>query len=168
MPPAILIPLAVSAISSAASYGVQALLNPRHKNPPTDKGKYDDIRITGSDYGAFIPRGWGIFRIAGNIVFSNGVQTYTVSSTTGGGKKQGGGQQEINYIYKTSAGVLVCRGVLGEFRKIWADTTVIHGGSATGNTTTIEAESGTLAGGASSVAGSASGGHYVTNLGLGG
>lgn len=167
MPAAVLIPIIISAASTAGQFATSAIMAHNRRKKPIDRGKNDDVRVTGSDYGAFIPRGWGIFRIAGNIIFSNGVQTYTVASTTSGGKKQGGGQAEINYIYKTSVGVLVCRGSITEFRKIWADLKLIYSAASIGSTT-IEAEDATLAGGASSTAGTASGGFYVTGLGSGG
>lgn len=163
MPQAIWIPIVISAATTAGQFATSAIMAHNRRKKPIDRGKMDDVRITGSDYGAFIPRGWGIFRIAGNIIFSNGVQTYTVSSTTGGGKKQGGGQAELNYIYKTSVGVLICRGEIAEFRRIWADTRVIYGGYESGGTV-LEAEAAALTGTANAVAGSASGGQYVTDI----
>lgn len=164
---AIAIPIIISAASTAGQFATSAIMAHNRRKKPIDRGKNDDVRVTGSDYGAFIPRGWGIFRIAGNIIFSNGVQTYTVASTTGGGKKQGGGQAEINYIYKTSVGVLICRGQISEIRKIWADLKQVYS-SASQVGTGIEAEAATLAGGAASIAGTASNGFYVTGLGNGG
>jgi hypothetical protein len=66
--------LAIAAAVAGGSAALQYLLTPRPQRPaPIDKGKFDDIRIQGADYGAFIPRIWGTARIAGNLIFSSGI-----------------------------------------------------------------------------------------------
>jgi len=165
MPPAVAISLAISAGGMALQY----LLTPKIKPQKTDKGKMDDIRIQGSDYGTIIPKVWGKARLAGNVVFSSGIDHYTVTTggNTGGGKK-GGGASETEHIYKTSLGVLVCQGELATFDRIWGDADLIINNlsAATGY---FEAEDATLSGGASSfVDATASGGDAVQNIGSGG
>lgn len=163
--------VAIALAISAGGMALQYLLTPKVKQQPVDKGKMDDVRIIGSEYGAFIPRTWGVTRLSGNIVVSTGVDHYTVTSggNSGGGKKGGGGGTETTHIYKTSVGVLVHRSVTDEFLRIWADADLI-----TNNTTaqfgSLEAEDATLTGGASvSTSGTGwSGTGYVTNLGSGG
>jgi hypothetical protein len=149
---------------------LQYLLRPKiQQQKPVDQGKMDDIRIQGSDYGAYIPNVWGVTRQAGNVIFSSGIDHYTVTSGgNSGGKKNPGSPSTINHIYKTSVGVLICRGELDVFNRIWADSDVIIDNS-TVNNARFQAEAATLTGGASSyVDATASGGHAVTNLGSGG
>lgn len=73
-------PLVISLLVAGGSMGLQYLFAPRVKQPPVDKGKLDDIRITGSDYGAFIPRAWGRMRVGGQLIFSSGI-THTIIQT---------------------------------------------------------------------------------------
>lgn len=165
--PQIAITLAITAGSMAVNY----LLTPRMKQQPVDKGKMDDIRLIGSDYGAHIPRLLsGTARLSGNIIFATPAEHYVVTTGGGGGggKKGGGGGVTNEHIYKTSIGVLVLGNQIETFDRIWADTDLIVDNSpaATG---LFEAEDATLSGGASSyVDATASSGDAVQNLGNGG
>lgn len=153
---------------TAGLTAVQYLLAPKQKQQPIDKGKMDDIRIQGSDYGTYIPRTWGKTRIAGNLIFSNGIQHYVVTSGGGGGKKGRGQPQTNTHIYKSSVGVLVARNTISSFLNIWADADLLTINNRT-YAAIFEAESGTLTGGAASYAdGTASGGNAVNGLGNGG
>lgn len=167
--------MATLAISIGVSAGLavaQYLLTPKIKRPPEDRGKMDDIRIQGSDYGAFIPiLRSGKARLAGNVIFSTGVDEYVVTSGGGGGggKKGGGGQPVTNtYIYKTSVGILVLGNEIADFDRIWDDSSLLINNTpaATG---LFEAEDAALTGGANAYSdGTASDGQAVEDLGNGG
>ena len=161
--------IAITLAITAGGMALQYLLTPRPKQTPTDKGKLDDIRIIGSDYGAFIPWTSGKTRQSGNIVFSSGVDHYTVSPTQGGGKKSS--SAETTHIYKTSVAVLITRSEIENFLRIWADSDLINIGDDI-YTGIFEAEAGaytTLSGGAAQfVDATASGGFAVNGLGNGG
>lgn len=162
-------PLVVSLIVAGASTGLQLLLMPRVKQNPIDSGRNDDIRIQGSDYGAFITRGWGKFRTAGNVVFSNGIQHYVINSPSGGGKGVPQAPATRTHVYQTSIGILVSRGPIAQFRRIWQDADLLGANQSLPGTGGLEAESGTRSGGATiSTSGTFSGTGYVTNLGNGG
>lgn len=156
---------------AAGGMALQYLLAPKVKNPPVDKGKFDDIRITGSEYGAFIPRVWGRARIGGNIAVSTGIDHYIIETPSSGGK--GGVPQAPatrTHVYKSSIAVLASRRV-DRFLRIWADADIIVGASGGGLNTQVylEAEEATLGGGASSyVDATASAGEAVENIGNGG
>jgi hypothetical protein len=160
---------------SAASTGLQLLLAPRApKQKPQDVGKYDDIRIQGYDYGAFINRGWGIYRTAGNAIFSNGIQHYVIDSPGSGGGKGGGGggggtPPTRTHVYQSSVGVLIGRGEIDEWLRIWADADILLDNQPPLGRGDLEAELQTRGGSASiSTAGDYSGTGWVTNLGGGG
>ena len=147
---------------------LQYLLAPKVKAQKTDKGKMDDIRIQGSDYGTIIPNTWGKVRTAGNVVFSSGIDHYTVNSGGNSPGKKNPGGNETTHIYKTSIAVVCGRGELQTFDRVWADSDLIINNlsAATGY---FEAEDATLSGGAASyVDATASGGDAVQNIGLGG
>jgi hypothetical protein len=153
---------------SAGSMALQYLFSPKVKQEPVDKGKLDDIRITSSDYGTFIPRGWGKIRIGGNLIWSSGVVHTIVESPTDGGKGVPQAPATRTHVYTTSIAVLVCRGTIQNYLRIWADADLVIGNGefATGD---FEAEDADLSGGASTdTDGAASGGAFVTNLGNGG
>lgn len=158
----------ISLLIGGGSMVLQYLLQPKVKTQPTDKGKMDDIRITGSEYGTIIPRVRGKARIGGNLIFSTGI-THTIQNTpSGGGKGVPQAPATRTHTYTTSIGVYICRGEVNNFYRTWADADLILGNGeiATGQ---FEAEDGTLAGGATTaVDAGASGGEYVTGLGSGG
>ena len=173
--------MAQVAISLGVSLGVgliSGLLSPKQKQTPVDKDKYDDIRIQGSGYGVFIPRFWGKARFAPQIVFTDGIKHYVISSGGGGGKGgHGGGGTSTptnTHVYTTTVDLLFGRGGKGaivRFLRIWADTDLVidnSGPTTGGNQTVYEAENAALAGGAYAVADdTASNGFFVTNLGFG-
>lgn len=163
--------VAIAIAISAGSMALQYLFAPKVKQQPVDKGKMDDVRVIGSDYGAIIPRTWGRTRQSGNIVFSSGVDHYTVTTGGGGnsGKKGGGGGQETTHIYKTSISVIITRNEISQFLRIWADADLITSNPTVANGF-FQAESATLSGGATtSTSGTGyQGAGYVTNLGNGG
>ncbi len=121
----VLIQLAVVAGGMAAQY----FLTPKPKTPdPIDVGKYDDPRITGSEYGAFIPRWWGTVRTAGNIIWSAGVDHTIIDYPSEGGK---GGTPPSPatrvHVYTSSFGMLIGRSQVEEWGRIWADENLIVG-----------------------------------------
>lgn len=135
---------------------------------PSDVGKQDDIRITTSEFGAFVPRVWGKARVPGNIVFTTGITHTIINTPTGGGKGVPQAPATRQHVYTTTVGVLACRGPISRFRRTWADIDLILNDSSQYQDY-FEAENATLAGGASvSSDPTASGGEYVTNLGSGG
>lgn len=159
--------LAISIGITAGLTAVQYLLAPRAKQQPVDKGKMEDVRIQGSDYGAIIPKTWGITRLAGNIIWADKVTAHTVTTGGGGGKKNPT-PRTTNWIYTTSVQVLICRNQLTQFLRIWADADLLTANSGV-YFAQFEAENGTKTGGASNFAdGTASGGTAVQGLGSGG
>lgn len=158
----------ISLIIAGGGMGLQYLLSPRPKTQPTDKGKMDDIRITGSDYGTYIPRAKGKVRLPGTIFFSDGI-THTIQNTpTGGGKGVPQAPATRTHVYTSSIGVLIARGEVNNFYRTWADADLILGNGEV-QSGTFEAEDATLGGGATTaIDTNASGGEYVTSLGSGG
>lgn len=164
------ISLIIAGASAGGQIGLSYLFRPRIKQTPTDVGKYDDIRVTGSDLGAFIPRVWGKGRFGGQIVVSTGVDHTIINSPSTGGK---GGSPSApatrTHVYKTSLAVLMSRGVIQQILNVWADADIIINNGQIASEVFFEAESATLAGGAAAVAdGTASNGFYVGGLGAGG
>lgn len=125
----ILIGLAISAATSIAT----SLLAPKQTLLPVDKGRYDDIRVQGSEYGSAIPIVYGRARLAGNILYSDGVQPH-VTTTPGrpGGKLGGGGrppEPPVNhYSYTTNLAIGICEGeVKGGLKRMWENAKVTMG-----------------------------------------
>jgi hypothetical protein len=168
---AIVTPLLISAGVTAGGMALQYLLAPKIKQEPVEKGKLDDIRITGSEYGAYIPRLWGKGRLGGNLIFSNGIQVYTIQTPGQTGGKGGPRTQTsptTTYVYQTSVAALVGRGPVQNFLRIWADQDLFNSLPQTPHSP-LEAENANLLGGAVAVIdGDASNGQYVTDLGNGG
>ena len=139
----ILIGLAISAATSVAT----SLLAPKQNLLPVDKGRYDDIRVQGSEYGTAIPIVYGRARLAGNIIYSDGVQPHVTTTPGRSGGKLGGGrppEPPVNhYSYTTNIAVAICEGeVKGGLKRIWENAKVTLGTDTNPlpDGTTIEAE----------------------------
>ncbi len=163
--------MATAAIMLGITVGgmvAQYLLAPRIKQEPVDKGKLDDVRITGSEYGAFVYRIHGDARVGGNLIWSNGVTHTVITSPSGGGKGVPQAPATRTHIYTTSIAVLISRGTVNSIRRIWADADlVIANGTTPGGD--FEAEAAVLAGGAAiQTSGTFSGSGWVNGLGSGG
>jgi hypothetical protein len=157
----------ISLIIGGGSMALQYLLAPKVKQEPVDKGKLDNIAITGSEYGAFIRRIWGKARVPGDIIFSSGVVHTIINTPSGGGKGVPQAPATRTHIYTSSLGILICRRV-NNFLRTWADADLILGNGEFSDGQ-FEAEDATLSGGAHSASDAgASGGEYVTALGSGG
>jgi hypothetical protein len=137
-------PLVVSLLVTAGGMAAQYALMPRVKQQPTDVGKLDDLRITGSEYGTFIPRLWGKARLGANIVWSSGIDHRIIDYPAQGGKGVPQAPATRTHVYSADLGMQICRGLVDGFGKIWADADVI-GGAKEGRET-FEAELGTLSG----------------------
>jgi len=121
--PAFAVTLALTAAQMAATY----ILTPRTKQTPTDVGKFDDIRITSSEYGAFIPRIFGQARIGGNVIWTTGIKHTLYNFPTQGGKGIPQAPAERVHVYTTNLGLALCRGQMVGVKRIWADADVVSG-----------------------------------------
>jgi len=138
-------PMVVSLLLTAGSMAVSYLLMPRIKQTPTESGKVDDIRVTGSEYGTYIPRIFGKVRLGGNTVWSSGITHKIFSGSSSGGKGVPSAPAERQHFYSTDLGVQICRGPVVEFERIWADTDLIADRSQVFRSL-LEAEDGVLGG----------------------
>jgi len=152
--------LAIGLAISAATSVVTSALTPKTRLLPVDKGRFDDIRIQGSEYGTSIPIVYGRARLAGNVIWSDGVQPWvTTTPGTSGGKLGGGGHPAEpptnNYTYTTNIAIALCEGpVTAGLKRMWENTNVtINNDTSPLSGITYEAEStlNTLSGGATIV-----------------
>lgn len=87
---------------------------------PTIKGpRLSDLKVTASTYGNVIPKGYGTFRVGGNMIWSDGIEE---TKKKVGGK--GGPKQEVYYYYSTFA-MSICEGEIDDITRIWADGKII-------------------------------------------
>jgi hypothetical protein len=77
-----------------------------------------------STYGKFIPIPYGRTRLAGNIIWSNGIRE--VKSTESVGGKGGGGQTVTTYTYYCTWALALCEGKVRDIHKIWFDFDLIY------------------------------------------
>lgn len=121
------VPLIIMAVSTLAPAALQYLTAPKTRPNPIDLGKFDDIRVTGSEYGAFIPRWWGTARIGGNVFWSNGVKHQIVDYPSEGGKGTPAAPAQRVHIYTSSLGWMLGRSPVDKWGRIWADEQLIIG-----------------------------------------
>lgn len=166
--PPLAVSLIVAGISAGAQVGFSLLMAAGKKQQATDVGKFDDVRVTGAEYGAFIPRIWGTCRIGGNIIWSSGVEHTVTEFATSGGKGIPQAPAEYVHQYFTDFGLLLARSPITDFNRIWADADIIAG-SVRDASQLFDAEDDDYVtlGGSAYVAtdGTAIGGEYVDGLG---
>jgi hypothetical protein len=94
-----------------------------------ERGRIDDVRVTGSGYGAFIPQVWGSARVGGNVIWATDLVEHKNEEHVGG--KGGGGAQVTEYTYFANFACAVCQGEIDHIRRIWADDILIYDHSKT-------------------------------------
>ena len=99
--------------------------------PANSLGKLDDLRVTSSSYGTFIPWFWKDTRTAGQVIWA----TDLVEHKSGGGGGKGGPSNNTTvYTYTSSFAVLVGRGPLKSIDKILFNQQVVYDTTQTPNT----------------------------------
>jgi hypothetical protein len=86
---------------------------------PVETGRVERFRIMGSTEGAGLPRVFGRFRIAGQIIWSSRFRE-RVRKHSGGGKG-GSGPTVREYSYSISLAIALCEGEVTRVGRIWAD-----------------------------------------------
>lgn len=100
---------------------IGSLFDPKqHQDGP----RLADLRVQSSTYGKHIPRVWGTFRLAGNLIWSQNLQEKKNSNSMG--KGMGGGVVSDTYSYTVTCAVSFCHGPVNAFRKIWANGTLVY------------------------------------------
>lgn len=125
--------LAIQVGILAGSMAIEAIARSHQKVAPVDKGRFDDLRVQGSEYGTIVPIVIGKMRLAGTIVWASLVKT-VVTTTPGRGGKGGTPPTPAtnNYAYYTSLAIQVCRGpVANGIRRIWDGPNIIWNLDAT-------------------------------------
>lgn len=118
-------PVVVSLIITGAAMGAQYLLTPKIKNNPTDVGKIDDLRVTGSEFGTFIPRFWGQVRLGGNVIWAGGIDHQIYDRPSEGGKGSPSGPAERVHVYRTDLWWAIGRSKVDKWLKLWGDQNVL-------------------------------------------
>ena len=106
------------------------------RQPTMEGPRVDRLNIMQSTYGAPLPAVKGWERIAGNVIFSQGLEeeriehSETQTQQTGG--KGGGGsstttqQTTIEYAYFATFAVGICQGPIAGVGRIWGDTKIVY------------------------------------------
>lgn len=161
--------------TTAATAGIQYLIAKKQKLPNVDRGKVDDIRASVPGYGEFIPKIWGIARIAPIWVWESPAVDHPVTTPghSGGKSPKPPTATTVDHVYlKSVAGIFHDGQLYGKHpvRRIWFDTDLVAS-FITENLSSVlyEAEFGTLTGGATvATQAECSGGKKVTGIGSGG
>lgn len=150
---------------------------------PVDRGKQNDIRLSVPGYGEFIPKGWGIFRVAPIWVWESPAVDHPVTTpgqSGGKGPPKPPTATTVDHVYlKSVAGVFHDGEIYGGVRRIWFDNDLVASfvtSQALSSPTPsllsaqkYEAEFGVLTGGSTVAAQSqCSAGKKITGLGSGG
>ena len=100
----------------------------------TDQTKYIGIIVQSSLKGVSIPKGWGTFKVACNMV---DYLDFSATKASGSGK---GGPSQATYNYKATLVLAICLGPIAGIRTIYKDSaifTATSGGSKEVNGATV-------------------------------
>lgn len=113
----------------AVGYAVGAVAFP-DKIPDRIGPKLGDTRVSGATFGVPIPVVYGSYRIAGNMIWTSGIEEVAREEKIGGGFSGGGGTS-TTFEYFASFAIGLCEGPIDQVQRIWADTKLIYDVSAT-------------------------------------
>ncbi|HWT00191.1 MAG TPA: phage tail protein [Pyrinomonadaceae bacterium] len=125
-------------VSFAISTASSLLLRPRPGQQGTqDNARAVDPKVQGSSYGAVIPRGYGTYETAGQVIWATDFKdTPTLVPGQKPSKRNPGTADQINHVYSRSFGILLGRvppsGVQG-IARIKFDDKVVYEGAVTGS-----------------------------------
>jgi len=102
-----------------------------------------DLTVSSSAFGAPIPIPYGTVRVAGNMIWSEGIKEtkHSTSTSSGGGKGGGGGgvtQTSITYTYSCSFAMAFGQGEADDVLRIWADGKLLYDKTGTGQVASQE------------------------------
>lgn len=97
--------------------------------PRVEGPRLDDLSVHGSSYGLPIPIFYGMYRAAGNIVWSPGLIETQLEESVGG--KGGPSATNVSYIYTASFMAMLGEGPIAGVTRIWADSKLIYDARAT-------------------------------------
>ena len=105
-------PLLGAQIGYAAGSIAGALLFPAGEDQTGPR--LGDLRVGDASYGVPIPRVWGTGRIAGNMIWTSGIQEESSEETQ---SQSGGGPTVTTYRYYSSFAIGLCAGPIAAVRK---------------------------------------------------
>jgi len=110
--------------------------------PNTQGPRLSDLSVQTSTRGAPIPKVYGTARIAGNVIWSGGIQETSHTQDVGG--KGGPSSSHTTYTYSCSFAVGLCEGPIVGIRRIWADSVLIYnkGDAATADELAVSNQNG--------------------------
>lgn len=86
-----------------------------------------DLTVQASTDGAPLPLLFGTARLAGNVIWSTGLEEIaSTQSQGGGGSGGGGGGSYTSYSYRTDVAVALCEGEITGIRRIWGDGKLLY------------------------------------------
>ncbi len=139
---------AVGSMFGAAKMGwmigstVGKYLEPKPEGPESHGPRLEDLKVQAATEGSAIPTLYGTMRMAGNIIWSGGLDETKHTQSSGGGGKGGGGgggSTHTTYTYSASFAVGFCEGPIVGVRRIWADSVLIYDVSEDASTDAVYA-----------------------------
>ncbi len=139
---AILVAVAGAGLGSAVGIGASAgwiigsivggLLFP----PPgvTNEGpRLGDLSVTSSTYGTPIQKSFGTIRMAGNMIWSTGIEEVKSTKKQSGGKGGGASQTQVTYEYFSTFAIAFGEGEADDVTRLWADGKLIFDKTGSGD-----------------------------------
>lgn len=89
-----------------------------------EKGKLDDLKVTGSAYGQIIPQIYGDGASGGNIIWSTDLAEHSKKTKK---RSKGAPSQTVKtYTYTVTQQVYICEGPIGQVTRVWGDDVLLY------------------------------------------
>lgn len=117
---------------AVGSFIGQMFFGPEPPHQTIEGPRLSDLEVQTSTYGAAIPECWGSGRMAGNVIWSTGLQETKheehYEQESGKGLMGGGGATttKVTYTYSVSCAIGICKGPIAGIRRVWADGKLIY------------------------------------------
>ncbi len=141
---AVLVAVAGAGLGSAIGVGASAgwivgsiiggLLFPSGGGDPVEGPRLGDLSVTSSAYGAPIQKSFGTIRMAGNIIWSTGIEEVkSTKKQSTGGKGGGSSQTQVTYEYFSTFALSFGEGEADDVTRLWADGKLIYDKTGSGD-----------------------------------
>lgn len=116
------------AIGTIVGTAIDSYLFAPSTNQSVEGPRLQELQVTSSTEGAPIPRGYGRFRVGGQIIWATRIEEVIATDRQNVGGKGGGGSTvtTTNYQYYANFAVGLCEGEIQGIGRVWADGKLLN------------------------------------------
>ncbi len=111
----------------ALGFNIGAVIGGIMFAPTQEVGKLNDLKVSGSGYGASIPINYGYGRFAGALIWAQSdTNGNTLFEHSSGGGSSGLGPKQKKFYYTATFAMSICEGPITNIIEIWANDVLVY------------------------------------------